>query len=74
MTAPTLEERVSRLEGGYDHLATKADVEGLCADLLEDIERLRADVSRWMLRLGVALISAMGVIAGVAVAFIKLAC
>ena len=74
MTAPTLEERVSRLEGGYDHLATKDDVEGLCADLLADTERLRADIARRLRWLGIAVISAMGVIAGVAVAFIKLAC
>ena len=76
MTAPTL-------EGGYDHLATKADVERLRGELRADmernraearanIERLRADVSRWMLRLGVALISAMGVIAGVVLAVVKL--
>ena len=76
MTAPTL-------EGGYDHLATKADVERLRGELRADmernraearadIERLRADVSRWILQLGVALISAAGVIAGVVVAVIKL--
>ena len=67
MTAPTQ-------ESACDHLATKADVEGLCADLLADIERLRADIARWLRWLGIAVISAMGVIAGVAVAFIKLAC
>ena len=83
MAAPTLEERTSRLEGGYDHLATKADVERLRGELRADmernraearadIERLRADVSRWMLQLGVALISAAGVIAGVVLAVIKL--
>ena len=86
MAAPTLEERTSRLEGGYDHLATKADVERVRVDVERvrvdmernraearaDIERLRADVSRWMLQLGVALISAAGVIAGVVVAVIKL--
>ena len=83
MVAPTLEERVSRLEGGYDHLATKADVERLRGELRADmernraearadIERLRADVSRWILQLGVALISAAGVIAGVVVAVVKL--
>ena len=76
MTAPTL-------EGGYDHLATKADVERLRGELRADmernraearadIERLRADVSRWILQLGVALISAAGVIAGVVLAVVKL--
>ena len=29
----TIEERVSRLEGGYDHLATKADVAQLRGEL-----------------------------------------
>ena len=83
MVASTLEERTSRLEGGYEHLATKADVERLRGELRADmernraearadIERLRADVSRWILQLGVALISAAGVIAGVVVAVIKL--
>ena len=72
MVASTLEERTSRLEGGYDHLATKADVERLRGEFRAEMERLRADVSRWILQLGVALISAAGVIAGVVVAVIKL--
>ena len=29
----TIEERVSRLEGGYEHLATKADVAGVRTDI-----------------------------------------
>ena len=57
MASPSIEERVSRIEGGYDHLATKADV-----------ERLRADVARWMFQLGIAFITALGV----AVAILKL--
>ena len=75
MVAPTLEERTSRLEGSYDHLATKADVERVRVDVERvraETERLRADVSRWMFQLGVAMVSAMGVIAGVVVAVIKL--
>ena len=35
-------ERLSRLEGAYEHLATKADVEGVRTE----VERLRADVER----------------------------
>ena len=31
----TMEERLSRLEGGYEHLATKADLANLNADLLK---------------------------------------
>ena len=37
--ATPLEERVSRLEAGYEHLATKADV----ADVRASVESLRAD-------------------------------
>jgi len=32
-TETTLESRVSRLEGGYEHLATKADVAGINAEI-----------------------------------------
>ncbi len=56
MASPTTEERVSRIEGGYEHLATKAD-----------LERLRADVARWILQLGIAMVG----VVGVAVAIIK---
>ena len=68
MAIPTLEERTSRMEGAYDHLATKADVERVRTE----VERLRADVSRWMFQLTMAIISAVGVIVAVAVAFLKL--
>ena len=42
LTTP-IEERVARLEGGYEHLATKADVESLRADFKADIGAARAD-------------------------------
>ena len=61
MASPSTEERVSRIEGGYDHLATKAD-----------LERLRADVARWMLQLGIAVVGAIITAIGVAVAILKL--
>ena len=38
----TLEERVSRLEGGYEHVATKADLAELKADLKSDIARMES--------------------------------
>ncbi len=52
MTTPTtIEERVSRLEGGSEHLATKADMESVKVDLQhvraelkEDIGNLRAEL------------------------------
>ena len=39
MTNPTLtpEERLSRLAGVYDHLATKADLANLKAELSKDV-------------------------------------
>ena len=64
MASPTTEERVSRLEGGQEHLATKADVERIRADM----ERFRADVARWVLQLGIAMVG----VVGVGVAIIKL--
>ena len=56
----TLEERVSRLEGGYEHLATKADVAELRGDIsrvesrLEsrieaEIGKLESRLLRWMI-------------------------
>ena len=38
----SLEERVSRLEGGYEHLATKADIERV----LVAVERVRTESER----------------------------
>ena len=68
MVAPTLEERVSRLEGGYEHLATKADMERLRTEM----ERINANIERGLLRLGIAVVSAIGVAAGIILAVIKL--
>ncbi len=57
----TIEERVSRLEGGYEHLATKADVYRAIADV-------RSDLNRAMLTLGIFMTG----LVGAAVAFLKL--
>ena len=38
----TLEERVSHLEGAYEHLATKADVAEAKAELKADISEVKA--------------------------------
>ena len=43
---PTVEERLARLEGVYDHLASKADLAELRADLKDDIARLQAEITR----------------------------
>ncbi len=42
---PTIEERLARLEGVYDHLASKADLAELRAVLKDDIARLQADIA-----------------------------
>ena len=43
---PTIEERLARLEGVYDHLASKADLAALRAILKDDIARLQAEITR----------------------------
>ena len=68
MTAPTS-------GGGYERLATKADLERVRVDLERiraDMERLNANIERGLLRLGMAIISAIGVAAGVILAVVKL--
>ena len=39
-------ERVSRIEGGYEHLATKADVGRVETDLAQMKSDLKADIAR----------------------------
>ena len=41
---PTVEERLARLEGVYDHLASKADIAELRAILKDDIARVESDL------------------------------
>ena len=54
--------------GGYEHLATKTDFERVRTEM----ERMNANIERALLRLGVAVISAIGVAAGVILAVVKL--
>ena len=56
----TTEERVSRLEGAYEHLATK-----------EDIARLEGKVEAMEGRLLLKLVGSMAVIAGLTVAILR---
>ena len=47
----TLEERVSRLEGAYEHLATKADVADVKTDISEvkaALYQMESRLIRWM--------------------------
>ena len=39
------EERIARLEGGYEHLATKADVENLRGDLNSGLSSVQGDLN-----------------------------
>ena len=52
----TIEERVSRLEGGYEHLATKAD-----------LANLQTDMNRTIVQFGVFMTG----LVGTAVTFLK---
>ena len=45
----TIEECVSRLEGGYEHLATKADLANLKAELNDKLNSLEARLTRLFL-------------------------
>ena len=55
-----MEERVSRLEGAYEHLATK-----------EDIARLEGKVEAMESRLLLKLVGSMALIAGLTVAILR---
>lgn len=65
MTTTTIEERVSKLEGAYDHLATKSDLAQLETKLVQMVGDLESKLT-W--RLLVALFLQAGLI----VALIKL--
>ena len=51
MTAATDQgERLARLEGAYEHLATKADI----SDLKVDIEKMQVSIIKWIVGVGLA--------------------
>ena len=62
------EERIARLEAGYEHLATKADVGNLRADFKSDIGTAQADTTRRIDRLFWAIIGIGGGLLAVAAA------
>ena len=43
-----LKERVSSIEGAYDHLATKADVQELRSDLIAEIRARETRLITWI--------------------------
>ena len=62
----TSEDRLGRLEGGYEHLATKADVERLAgavntaiSDTRTDVLDAKAEVIKWVAGIGIAILLAM---------------
>ena len=50
-------ERLARLEGAYEHLATKAGIELVRSDLGRDIEHLESTLINWFV--GTAIASAV---------------
>ena len=52
----TIAERVSRLEGGYGHLATKADVAEAKAEVKADVAEVKGELRalRWTTGIGIA--------------------
>ena len=56
----SLGERVSRIEGGYEHLATKADLAQLKAELKADVARMDGEIRGikwWILSVGAAVVA-----------------
>ena len=49
-TPLTAEEHLARLEGVYDHLATKADLADLKAELKADMAKLEAELHKGLNR------------------------
>ena len=59
---PSTEERLSRLEGAYPHLATKADVAELRADFRAENAKSEARMIRWLLAVGGLIVAAITLI------------
>ena len=56
----SLGERVSRIEGGYEHLATKADLAQMKAELKADVARMDGEIRGikwWILSVGAAVVA-----------------
>ena len=60
------EERVSRLEGGFKHLATKVDV----AELRGDLHALESRLMRWIVGAILGSVAAAAAVTGVIVALV----
>ena len=62
---------MSRLEGGYEHLATKADLERLRADMTAEIGSVRAEIRDSKISTILWLTGIMAGLLGAAVAVLK---
>ncbi len=71
MATVTEGERLSKLEGAYEHLATRADVERLRGDVMNEIRTLETRVGDQTTRLLVTLGGLMIALASLAVAAVK---
>ena len=69
MAATSEGERLARLEGVYEHLATKADVERLRTEMVDGLAGIRADIEsvrselrgmKWIIGVGIAAAGAIG--------------
>ncbi len=58
-------ERLARLEGAYEHLATKADIAELRGELKVELSNIENRLTRWV-------IGAAGVAAGIIIAVDRL--
>jgi hypothetical protein len=67
-----MEQRVSRLEGAFEHMATKADIARLEARLETSIANLKTDIVAVESRLLRWTVGTMGVGFGVTIAILKL--
>lgn len=49
MAATTDADRLSLLEGAYEHLATKADLAEVKGEMKADLANLKVDMIKWMI-------------------------
>ena len=68
----TLEQRVSRIEGAYEHLATKADLSQMENRLINDINQLETRLIKWMVGLQLGAVVALAAIVTAVATAIKL--
>ena len=53
MTTPPIEERLTRLEARQQHLATKADLAELKAEIRADLASYKVETIKWVVGVGI---------------------